>query len=510
MRIGYNPFGYILKCGSITVFYQNTPILQLEYYVIGFCLLNDGTDITTLLTSIIKKHASIRFCFQIFLYICIKLKIPVNRMEQLLHYCWKHKLFPLRELSTTDGQPVEVIDPGLHNMNAGPDFFNAKVKIGGTLWVGNIEIHDKASDWYLHGHDHDTHYDNVVLHVAGIINAEVKTSGGQTLPQMQLDVPQTVSEHYQELLTTDQYPPCYKIIPDLTRLMIHSWMSALQTERLEQKTEAIKHRVEQCGSWEAGYFVTLARNYGFGINGDAFETWAKNIPLHDVDHHRDDIFQIEAIFMGQAGLLQLDAVPERYQKDALNEGYFSKLSNEYAYLAHKFSLTPMDVKLWRFLRLRPQNFPHIRISQLANLYYSHKANLSQLMECTTIKEMQQALATSVTPYWETHYTFGSASEKNEKHLSPFSLNLLMINTAIPMLFAYGRHKSSDELCDRAFDFLEQLKAENNHIVRMWRECGMTVETAGDSQALIQLKKEYCDRKDCLRCRIGYEYLKGKK
>jgi hypothetical protein len=313
-------------------------------------------------------------------------------MEQLLHYCWKHKLFPLRELSTTDGQPVEVIDPGLHNMNAGPDFFNAKVKIGGTLWVGNIEIHDKASDWYLHGHDRDTHYDNVVLHVAGIIDAEVKTSGGQTLPQMQLDVPQTVSEHYQELLTTDQYPPCYKIIPDLTRLMIHSWMSALQTERLEQKTEAIKHRVEQCGgSWEAGYFVTLARNYGFGINGDAFETWAKNIPLHDVDHHRDDLFQIEAIFMGQAGLLQLDAVPERYQKDALNEGYFSKLSNEYAYLAHKFNLTPMDVKLWRFLRLRPQNFPHIRISQLANLYYSRKANLSQLRDAAGARHIGHAL-----------------------------------------------------------------------------------------------------------------------
>ncbi len=432
-------------------------------------------------------------------------------MEQLLHYCWKHKLFPLRELKTTDGHPVDIIDPGLHNTNAGPDFFNAKVKIGDTLWVGNIEIHDKSSDWYLHGHDKDPRYDNVVLHVADTVDTEVRTCGGLSLPQMQLDVPQSVMEHYQELKSTDQYPPCYKIIPHLSKLMVHSWMSTLQTERLEQKTEAIKQRVKLCGgSWEAGYFVTLSRNYGFGINGDAFETWARNIPLHDVDHHRDNLFQIEAMFMGQAGLLEPDSIPEKYQRDALQDGYFQKLRNEYLYLAHKFNLTPMDKSLWRFLRLRPQNFPHIRISQLANLYFMRKAGLSQLMECDTIKDMEETLSTSVTPYWETHYTFGSISEKNEKHLSPFSLNLQMINTAIPMLFAYGRHKSSDNLCNRAFDFLELLKAENNHIVRMWRDCGLTVENAGDSQALIQLKKEYCDKKDCLRCRIGYEYLKGER
>jgi hypothetical protein len=432
-------------------------------------------------------------------------------MEGLIHYCWMHKLFPLKELKTTDGKSIEVIDPGLHNHNAGPDFFNAKVKIDGTLWVGNVEIHDKASDWYVHGHDKDGRYDNVILHIAGQIDTTVQTSNGHLLPQMQLDVPQKVKDHYQELITIDQYPPCYQIIPQLTTLMIHSWMNALQTERLEQKTEAIQQRVDQCnGSWESAYFVTLARNYGFGINGEAFETWARSIPLLDVDHHRDNLFQIEAIFMGQAGLLELDAIPERYQQEALKEGYFTKLRDEYLYLAHKFSLHPMDFKLWRFLRLRPQNFPHIRIAQLANLYFQRKAGLSQLLECDTVEKMENSLKTSVTPYWETHYTFGSSSEKNEKNLSPFSLNLLMINTAIPMLFAYGRHKSSDKLCDRAFDFLEQLKAENNFIVRMWKQCGLKVENAADSQALIQLKKEYCDKKDCLRCRIGYEYLKRDK
>ena len=431
-------------------------------------------------------------------------------MEQLLHYTWKHKLYPLKELTTSDGQRVEIVDPGLHNRNAGPDFFNAKIRIGSTMWVGNVEIHDKSSDWYQHGHDKDSRYDNVVLHVAAELDTEVMKSNGEYVPQLQLSVPDDVLTHYDELQKTDEYPPCYKVIPHLSALIIHSWMAALQTERLEQKTEAIRKRAELCnGSWEDAYFVTLARNYGFGINGEVFEQWAYNIPLNAVAHHRDDLFQIEAIFMGQAGLLELDSIPEYYQKDALNDGYFAKLRNEYQYLAHKFSMKPIDFKLWRFLRLRPQNFPHIRISQLANLYYQQKAGLSQLIECETLDELKNVLKSQVTPYWETHYTFGSTSPKNEKHLSYGSINLLMINTAIPMLFAYGRHTSKEVLCDKAFDFLEQLKAENNHIIRMWQQVGLPVKTAGDSQALIQLKKEYCDKKECLRCRFGYEYLRRK-
>lgn len=379
-------------------------------------------------------------------------------MEQLLHYVWKHKLFPLTALCTTSGKPVEVIDPGLHNRNAGPDFFNAKVKIDGTLWVGNVEIHDKASDWYVHRHDKDERYDNVVLHVCGCVDTEAKNSKGETLTQMALDIPDKVMKNYRELLSVDQYPPCYQIIP-------------------------------------------------FGVNGEAFEEWAFHIPLQAVGHHRDDILQIEAIFMGQAGLLELNTIPERYQKDALNDGYFAKLRNEYKYLAHKFNLTPMDYRQWRFLRLRPQNFPHIRISQLAHLYYQRKAGLSQLVEAASVEDAKKVLATAVTPYWETHYTFGSTSVRNDKNLSPFSLNLLCINTVVPILFAYGRHRGEEKYCDRAFDFLEQLRPENNYIIRLWQQCGLVVDNAGDSQALIQLKKEYCDKKECLRCRFGYEYLK---
>ncbi len=430
-------------------------------------------------------------------------------MEKLIHYVWKHKLFPIKPLVTPEGQSVEVIDPGLSNSNAGPDFFNSKIKIGGTLWVGNVEIHDVSSDWYVHGHHKDSAYDNVVLHIAGKIDTDIRTSDGRTVAQLQLEVPEYVRNNYVELLTTDHYPPCYAIVPSLSKLEMHGWLSSLQAERLERKTDDIVRRVALCaGSWESALFVTMARNYGFGVNSEAFEAWAYNIPLQSVAHHRDDLFQIEAIFMGQAGLLNLEAIPERYRDEAIREGYFSKLRDEYQYLASKFSLKSMDVKRWRFLRLRPQNFPHIRISQLANLYYSRKSDLSRLVECTDAKQMKEMLSTQVTPYWETHYTFGSSSVKNKKNISDSSLNLLLVNTAIPMLFAYGRHRHDEKLCERAFDMLEQLKAENNNIVRMWKQCGLEVDTAGGSQALIQLKTAYCDKKDCLRCRIGYHYLRN--
>ena len=211
--------------------------------------------------------------------------------------------------------------------------------------------------------------------------------------------------------------------------------------------------------------------------------------------------------MGQAGLLDLETIPERYHENALNEGYFAQLRNEYLYLQRKFSLQAIEAKLWRFLRLRPQNFPHIRIAQLAQLYYSRRASLSEIVDCTTVKELENALDTCATAYWQTHFLFGAASQKSEKRLSVASRRLIVINTVVPVLFAYGRHRRDETLCDRAFTLLEELGAEKNRITRMWSECGLNVRSAADTQALIQLKNEYCDRKDCLRCRIGYEYLK---
>ncbi len=430
-------------------------------------------------------------------------------MEILLHYIWKHRMFPLREMTTTGGDTVEVIDPGLHNSNAGPDFFNAKIKIGGMLWVGNVEIHSKASDWFLHGHDNDPAYDNVILHVVGESDTAVRTSRGDTVRQMQMDVPDSVKQNYRLLLHEDRFPPCHSIVPKLSKLTIHSWMSALQAERLEMKTVAIMKRVkEHNGSWEDAYFGTLARNFGFGVNGDAFEKWSNILSLQSAAHHRDDIFQIEAIFLGQAGLLDPLSVAERKREVAKTDSYFVKMNREYAYLSRKFNLQTMDHTLWKFLRLRPQNFPHIRISQLANLYCSRQAGLSQIIACKDVDEIRHLLATHVTPYWETHFSFGSESRKSAKQLSKQSVGVVILNTIIPMLFAYGRYKNNEALCDRALRFMEELKAEDNSIVRMWEECGLEITSAADSQAIVQLKKMYCDNRDCLRCRIGYEFIKS--
>ena len=421
-------------------------------------------------------------------------------MEQLLHYVWKHKIFSLKELKTTTGQQVEVIDTGLANTDAGPDFFNAKLKLDGVLWIGNIEIHERSSDWFKHGHHADAGYNSVILHIASEIDMEISRSNGERIPQIQLICPEAVRTNYKELLETASYPPCYRIIPSLSPFTAHSWMSALQMERFEQKATLLNERLKRCqGNWEDAFFITLARNFGFGLNGDAFETWAHQLPFRAVDKHRNDLFQIEAIFFGQAGILE----------DSDGDGYYLRLKKEYTYLQHKFGLIPMDASLWRFLRLRPANFPHIRIAQLACLYHRAYGLLSRIMETETLQGVRDILKGGTSEYWLTHYTFGGSSPSRPKTLSNTSLDLLIINTVVTFLYAYGLHKGNRVLCARAGSFLEELKAENNYITRMWEQCGMKASNAADSQALIQLKKEYCDKKKCLYCRIGYEYLKRK-
>lgn len=431
-------------------------------------------------------------------------------MEKLLHYIWKYKLFPLRPLQTTDGQPLEVIDPGMLNRDAGPDFLNAKVKIGDTVWAGSVEIHQRASDWFAHGHHEDVRYNNVVLHVAGKTDRPVTTQDGQSPPQMELEVPHELQANYEELCRTTDYPRCHRAIPQIDTFTVHSWLNALLCERLEQRAETVARRVEASnGDWEQAFFATLARNFGFGINGDAFEEWARHIPLQAVAHHRDNLFQIEALFLGQAGLLNLDTIPQKYREEAMADGYYPRLKQEYDYLAHKFSLQQMDAGAWKFLRLRPQNFPHVRISQLARLYYDQRAGFSKLLEAKTIEELHAMLSTHATTYWESHYTFGCPSYKNAKTLTAASLNLVVINTVVPVLYAYGTTHAQEALRDRALQLLEPIRAENNHVTRLWAECGIRAENAADSQALLQLKKEYCDRRYCLHCRFGYEFLKRK-
>ena len=403
-------------------------------------------------------------------------------MEKLLHYVWKHKILPLKSLLTTDGRVIEILDPGTYNTNQGPDFFNAKVKIGETLWAGNIELHLKASDWFRHGHDSDPSYNNTILHIAQVVDCEVTTEDGNHPPQLQLDIPAHLYQNYQELCQTDDYPRCHKIIPSIPQMKAHMWMDALLAERMKERAQKVQDRVNRLsGDWEQATFVTLCRNFGFGLNGDTFERWAMMIPLQGIGKHRDNLFQIDAIFLGMAGLID-DAAQVKGQEMA------ERWKREFGFLSHKFQLSePMKASDWKFLRTRPKNFPHVRILQIAELYHSGKAQMSALTEAKDVKEMHRILG------------IGGTSAK--------SRNLLIINTIVPLLYAYGTHRSDDRLIQKAIALLEELPAEDNYILRQWKACGLSVGTAADSQALIQLKREYCDRKDCLRCRFAYEFLK---
>ncbi len=430
-------------------------------------------------------------------------------MEALLHYVWKHRFFPSSPLKTTMGDNIEIIDPGLHNYNAGPDFFNAKVRINGTLWVGNVEMHIKASDWLRHGHNRDNAYNNIILHVVEVADTEIMTADGKRPPQLVLHIPDKVQESYNRLSQTEDYPRCWPIIPSLSTMMVHNWMSALLAERLHERAQQCLDRLENAqGDWERTAFITLARNFGFGINGDAFEAWARKFPLHAAAKHRDNLFQLEALFLGSAGLLEHNAIPPSAQEAAERDEYLQQLRKEWVYLAHKFQLPPaMEAHRWRYLRLRPQNFPHLRIVQLANLYYKQTARLSTFLQTTSREGLHQAFETGATNYWQTHYLFGIPNDKNEKRLSPASRDLLIINTVCPLLYAHGMSHNDEHEQERAIELMEQLRPERNFIIRQWQQCGVSVESAADSQALIQLKRMYCDRHDCLRCRFGFEYLK---
>lgn len=401
-------------------------------------------------------------------------------MEMLLHYVWQHRMFPLGPLTTTDGQELEIIDPGLHNHGAGPDFSGAKIRIGGQLWAGNVEIHLRATDWYRHHHDTDVAYDSVVLHVVGTKDYEVTATNGRVLPTFVLPVPTAVEDNYRELLAEEAYPPCYRVIPQLSRIEVHSWMSALTVERLETKTQRVEHWLQETtGDWERTFFIILARAFGFGTNADAMERWAALINPQHIGKHRDNLEQVEAFFLGMADLLDAD--------DDLR-------CREWRFLRSKFELTPLPRSVWKMGRLRPQNSPQVRLAQLAELYHARRLDFSRVRETKDIAAMRQLLTATGGGYT----------------LSDASTDLLIINAIAPILFAYGRSHGDEELTERAFELLEGIKAESNTITRSWAKAGITSQHAADSQALIELRTHYCDRKDCLRCRFGAAYLKNVK
>jgi len=422
-------------------------------------------------------------------------------MEELLHYTWKHKIFPLKALRTTAGQEVEIIDTGQSNPNAGPDFFNAKVKIDGTLWVGNVEIHQHASDWFTHGHDRDAAYDSVILHVVSDSDCNVNRTNGEVIPQLCLECPDSVKANYDILHARDKDIPCADILKTLPKIKIHSWLSALREERLIEKSRTIRERADQYNrDWENAFFVTLSRNFGFGLNGDTFEQWAKQIPLDVIGKHRDDLFQIEAIFFGVAGLLS----------KTFDDEYYCRMQKEYAYQQHMFGLKELPITRWKLLRTRPYNFPYIRIAQLANLYHSHESLLSKVIDAENITTLCDILRCQTSDYWKSHYIFGRESKYSEKIISDKSLHLIILNTVIPFLYAYGTYKDDTKLIERAESLLDELKPEQNYIIRQWEAAGMKLESAADSQALIQLKQAYCECKKCLDCRFGYEFMCGRR
>ena len=420
-------------------------------------------------------------------------------MEQLLHYVWRHRIFPLQPLRTTDGEEVEVVAPGQPNCHAGPDFFNAKVKIGGTLWAGDVEVHDRASDWLRHGHDRDRAYDRVVLHVVGEADCDICRTNGGRIPQLLLPCPDDVSRRYDELCLSEASPSCLHMLAALPPLKVHGWLSSLQAERLRQKAQAIGQRLERCDrQWEDAFFVTLARNFGLGLNSDAFEAWALRLPFRAVDKHRDSLFQVEAVFFGTAGLLD----------DGADDDYARSLCREYAYLSHKFSLPePLPREQWRFFRLRPASFPYVRIAQLAYIYCMERSLFSRMMEAEGLDEVRRLFDVHTSDFWAAHSSFRKASGRRQRQLGGKTVDLLVLNTVVPFLYAYGLYRADDSLCERAIRFLEALPAEDNSIIRRWAGAGLRVQSAADSQAVLQLQREYCDKRDCLRCRFGYEYLK---
>ena len=430
-------------------------------------------------------------------------------MECLLHYCWKHGMLPLSGLCSTRGERVDVISPGLHNHGAGPDFLMAKVRIDGLLWAGSVEIHTRSSDWYRHHHDTDRAYSNVILHVVEHSDKSVRLPGSQEgIPEVEIPVPRQVREHYSELAASDTTPRCAHVLSGLPPLTVSGWLAALAAERLAQRTEQIEGWREQMGmDWESTLFVAVARCFGFGVNGETFEAWAKTLPASALTKHRDDLFQMEALFFGQAGLLSASAPPKAHGS-AEPAPFMKRLAGEYAYLRTLFDLTPIDSSRWKFLRLRPQNFPHVRLAQLAALHHARRLSLSAVVGAKTVKELRALLDVSVSPFWQTHYTFRSAATTpTEKRLSMKSRDLLVVNALAPVAFAYGRHRGEEGLCERALGWLDELKAEDNLIVRQWTAAGITPHSAAESQALLQLTRQYCERRDCLRCRFGHEFIR---
>lgn len=420
-------------------------------------------------------------------------------MEQLLQYVWQHRLWRTDDMTTNDGHRVRVLDPGLLNTDAGPDFFNAKVEMDGRVWVGNVEIHVRATDWHRHGHDKDPAYDSVIMHVVQFDDAPVYRTDGERIPQLVLDVSPRFGESLQRLVEARTELPCAQQLPQVPSLVVTEWVQALAFERLHGKVERIANlRDLYAGSWEDVCYVMLARTLGFGLNSDALERLARRAPLRLLHKHSDSRLQLEALLLGQAGLL--------WQAADNGDPYVGQLRREYAFLANKFSLQPMEPEAWKMFRIRPQNFPHRRIALLAHYVYDGFSLMRRILQAQGEKQLRELFQVELTGYWQRHYTLGKEVPNASRALSNASIDIVLINLVAPLYYAYGELTGDYAMTDRAIELLEALKPEQNAIVARFVGAGVRCHDALTSQALIQLRKAYCDSRKCIYCRIGHRLL----
>ncbi len=421
--------------------------------------------------------------------------------EDFLHYLWRMRKFDQSELKTTDGEPLTILKTGEHNKDAGPDFSNGRIRIGNILWAGNIEIHLKSSDWYLHKHQNDYAYNSVILHVVLDEDEPVFRKNGERIPCLEIKkhIPPKISKIYQRLKQNEHWIPCehqFNHVPEITKNL---WLDRLLVERLEHKIIDISRSLEMNKhNWEETFYQFLARGFGVKVNVEPFGQLAQSLPLKILTKHKTSLFQLEALLFGQAGMLSKEFEHE----------YPKRLKKEYSFLKKKYQLIPIQVESWKFMRMRPANFPTVRIAQFATLIYQSTYLFSKVLVAKNVKEVENMFEVKISNYWQAHYIFDKKSINRNKSLGKSSIHLLIINTMIPFLFLYGKLNSKEVLKSKALDLLEELPAEKNTIITQWKKLGAMPGSAYQTQALLQLKKHYCDKKNCLNCSIGYALLKA--
>jgi hypothetical protein len=418
--------------------------------------------------------------------------------EEFLHYLWKYSLYDPESLLDNEQNKIKVIHPGEYNRDSGPDFFNARLLIGDTEWAGNVEIHTCASHFDIHGHNLDPVFDNVILHVVAQNDRQVFNSKGEEILTVKIGFDPHLHSKYLELINNPFIIACQTEVKHLDPLYIRHWLSELVVERLKEKSEQILKIFSETGNdWEETFYRLLSRYFGFRINTEPFEMLAAALPFRIIRKHSDNRFQIEALLFGTAGMLE-----EGLFREALNDQYYISLIREYKILSAKYSLQPIHGWLWKFARLRPANFPTVRMSQLAAMLSETGGLFSRTLEMPNIRELKYLFEVTASGYWDDHFVFGKKSRHCPKSTGSQATDIFLINAVIPAIFVYGRSRDLIGISERALTFLEEIDAEENTITDEWKAAGMEVESAFYSQALIQLRNNYCKKRRCLDCRIG--------